>query len=70
MTAEGSRARAVWESEKREILRTKLAMIEDTFTEIRDHKDATPKISGKADFGQGRVADLKALLFMALEHMS
>jgi hypothetical protein len=23
--------------------------IEDTFTKIRDHKDATPKISGKAD---------------------
>jgi len=69
MTAEGSRARAIWEFEKG-ILRTKLAMIEDTFTEIRDHKDATPKISGKADFGQGRVADLKAFLFMALEHMS
>lgn len=44
---------------------TKLAMLEDAFTDICDHKEATATISGKADFGQGRVADLKSFLFMA-----
>jgi hypothetical protein len=64
MDLESSKA---WESEWGQQLRTKLAMLEDAFTDIRDHKEATAKISGKADFGQGRVADLKSFLFMALQ---
>lgn len=70
MTVESNKARTIWESELGQRLRENLSMIEDTFTEIRDHKDATPKISGKADFGHGRVADLKGFLYSALEKIS
>jgi hypothetical protein len=64
MDLESSKA---WESQWGERLRTKLTMLEDAFTDIRDHKDATINIRSIADFGQGRVADLKSFLFKALQ---
>ena len=56
------RSEDAWTSPEGLRLREKLDMIEKTFTAIRDHKDASRLLSGRADFGQGRAADLRVFL--------
>jgi len=40
-------------------VKEKIAMLEEIFVEIRDHPKTPAKIRGIADFGQGRVENLK-----------
>jgi hypothetical protein len=45
-----------------ELVKEYVNQIEDIFCQIRDHAKTPPEISGIADFGQGRVANLKVIL--------
>lgn len=45
-----------------ETIRQRLTDIESVFEKIRDHPKTPHEIRGIADFGQGRVANLKAVL--------
>jgi hypothetical protein len=44
-------------------LRKRLSDLEDIFCKIRDHPKVPLEIQGIADFGQGRVESLKAVLW-------
>ncbi|ADW71460.1 hypothetical protein [Granulicella tundricola] len=43
-------------------LKQKLELLEATFTSIRDHRGADGWTRGEADFGQGRIVDLRIFL--------
>jgi len=50
-----------------DLITERVNAIEDIFREIRDHPKTPLEIRGRADFGQGRVANLKAILYGVLE---
>jgi hypothetical protein len=58
--------------EKKDVehLKEKIAKIEEIFVEIRNHSEATPRISRKADFGQGRAEDLRAFVYLLFDQNS
>lgn len=50
-----------------DLIRERVNAIEDIFCEIRDHSKTPREIQAKADFGQGRVANLKLILYNVLD---
>jgi len=50
-----------------DLITERVNAIEDIFCEIRDHSKTPFEIRRKADFGQGRVANLKTILYRVLE---
>lgn len=54
-----SKALDFWESEQGKLLHQEINFLLDEICSIRDHKEATTKIRGKADFVEGRVQNLK-----------
>ena len=47
-----------------DIIRERLHEIEQVFCDIRDDPRTPPEIQRKADFGQGRVANLKSIIYL------
>ena len=51
-----------------EVLRERIADLEEIFVDIRNHPETTRKVRGLADFGQGRAVELKMLASQLIQN--